>query len=84
MTAAARELLKPQIDKTPMARLAHPEEVADAVIYLASDRSSYITGTVLAVSYVPCSSIIIVIYVLLLCWLVFRFRLPDQQGRWRI
>lgn len=51
MTPTARELLKPQMEKTPMARLAHPQEIADSIIYLASDRSSYITGTVLAVSY---------------------------------
>lgn len=51
MTPSARELLKPQVDKTPMARLAYAQEVADAVVYLASDRSSYITGTVLAVRY---------------------------------
>lgn len=49
ITPTIRELLKPQIDKTPMARLAHPQEVADSVVYLASNRSSYITGTVLAV-----------------------------------
>lgn len=49
LTPTTRELLKPQIDKTPMARLAHPQEVADSVVYLASNRSSYITGAVLAV-----------------------------------
>ena len=28
----------------PMARLGKPEEVADVILYLASDRASYITG----------------------------------------
>lgn len=33
----------------PMKRLASPEEVADAIVWLASERASYITGqTILA------------------------------------
>jgi 2-hydroxycyclohexanecarboxyl-CoA dehydrogenase len=34
----------------PMRRLAQPEEVADAIAFLASSRSSFITGQVLSVS----------------------------------
>ncbi|OQV03078.1 hypothetical protein CLAIMM_08174 [Cladophialophora immunda] len=49
VTPAIRELLAPQIEKTPMGRLASPEEVADAVVYLSSDRASYVTGSVLSV-----------------------------------
>lgn len=36
-------------DWTPMARWGEPQEVADAVLFLASAQASYITGTVLRV-----------------------------------
>jgi 3-oxoacyl-[acyl-carrier protein] reductase len=34
----------------PMQRFGQPEEVADAIIFLASPRASYITGTVLSIN----------------------------------
>ncbi|HVM48127.1 MAG TPA: 3-oxoacyl-[acyl-carrier-protein] reductase [Candidatus Acidoferrum sp.] len=36
--------------QTPMGRLGKPEEIAEAVMFLASPRASYITGQVLAVN----------------------------------
>jgi L-rhamnose 1-dehydrogenase len=36
-------------ERTPLRRLGRPSEVADAVAYLGSDLSSYITGTALIV-----------------------------------
>ncbi len=38
-----------QLERVPMKRLAEPSEIADAVLYLASDRASYITGQTLVV-----------------------------------
>jgi NAD(P)-dependent dehydrogenase (short-subunit alcohol dehydrogenase family) len=35
--------------KRPLGRLGRPEEVAQAALYLASDESSFVTGTTLVV-----------------------------------
>src|SRR5579863_4995430 len=38
------------VDRIPLQRLGAPEDVAEAVVFLASDEASYITGHVLAVN----------------------------------
>lgn len=38
-----------QVERIPMGRLAEPREIADPVVYLLSDRASYITGQTLVV-----------------------------------
>jgi acetoacetyl-CoA reductase len=51
MVMAIREDVRQQIvSQIPAGRLAMPEEVADAVAFLASDKAGYITGTNLSVN----------------------------------
>jgi 2-hydroxycyclohexanecarboxyl-CoA dehydrogenase len=51
LMAAVPDKLKEAFARaTPMRRLARPAEVADAILFFASDRSSFVTGQVLSVS----------------------------------
>ena len=43
--AVPRENIQPVIDMTPMKRGAHPDEVGWAVLFLASDEASFMTGS---------------------------------------
>ena len=38
------------VDQTPLGRIGRPEEVAAAVVFLASDEAGYITGQVVRVN----------------------------------
>lgn len=40
---------RPYIERPPMKRLGHPEDIASAVVFLASDEASFITGASLVV-----------------------------------
>jgi len=46
----SQETLDGFAQEVPMGRLAYPEEIADAVEFLVSDKSKYITGQVLAIN----------------------------------
>ena len=43
------ETIRDLVEQTPLGRLGRPEDIAEAVVYLASDKASFVTGQVLAV-----------------------------------
>jgi len=49
-TKMARRVLKTRKVTIPLGRLGQPEEVAQAVLFLASDKAAYITGEILDVN----------------------------------
>jgi 3-oxoacyl-[acyl-carrier protein] reductase len=44
-----QEVRKERVSKIPLGRMGRPQEVGDAVAFLASERASFITGAALHV-----------------------------------
>ena len=44
-----KELIEPLIKTIPLGRIGKPEDVSNAILFLASDLASYITGEILSV-----------------------------------
>jgi NAD(P)-dependent dehydrogenase (short-subunit alcohol dehydrogenase family) len=51
------ELFRTQMGKNPMGRMGRPEEVADAVLFLASERAGFISGANLVVDGSLCTGV---------------------------
>lgn len=49
MKAVPAQYIEPLIKSIPLRRIGEPEDVANAFVFLASDKASYITGVVLSV-----------------------------------
>jgi 3-oxoacyl-[acyl-carrier protein] reductase len=51
------ELFKSQIGKNPIGRMGKPEEIANTVLFLASEKASFISGTNLIVDGALCTGV---------------------------
>ena len=51
------EFFKKQLEANPMGRMGKPEEIADAVVFLASARATFVSGTNLVVDGSLCSGV---------------------------
>lgn len=49
MKAVPKEYIDPLVAKIPLRRIGQPEDIANAFVFLASEKASYITGVVLSV-----------------------------------
>ena len=47
--ALPKEMIQPIINHIPLGRMAQPEDIANAFVYLASDLASYVSGEILSV-----------------------------------
>ena len=46
---AEPEVRAARVDRTPLGRLGVPEDIAAGILYLASDESSFVTGSELVI-----------------------------------
>lgn len=49
MQAVPKEVIEPMIAQIPLRRMGEPEDIANAFVFLASEKASYISGVVLSV-----------------------------------
>jgi len=49
LSKTAGDIIEKMHDKVPMGRTAQPEEIAEAAVWLCSDKASYVTGAALPV-----------------------------------
>lgn len=51
------DLFKSQMAKNPMGRMGKPEEIADSVVFLASERATFVSGAHLVVDGALCTGV---------------------------